>query len=266
MEALESIPSYSLVIIDEIEASLHPRAQRRLIHFLLWLARTKQLQVILSTHSPIVLDELPPEARIFVQRGAAGIDVIHGVSTALAINRMDMPGHFDVTIFVEDGRASVLAREILRKCKVDLGQVRILPAGSSEVVAVLGQMAVTKRLPFACVCVVDGDASASRNVVTIPGPSMAPEKAVFAGCKDSAIAHLAARFSETDASVRDKLVRSMSLLDHHLWIDDFSTALGRDSQAVWESMCETWVATCLAATDRDTFVSDLERLSGVKLH
>ena len=61
---IQGIPQYSLLIIDEVEASLHPRAQRRLTRFLLWLARQRRIQVILSTHSPYVLEELPPEARV----------------------------------------------------------------------------------------------------------------------------------------------------------------------------------------------------------
>lgn len=48
---LQTIPNYSLLIIDEVEASLHPAAQRRLIQYLLKIARTKKLQIILSTHS-----------------------------------------------------------------------------------------------------------------------------------------------------------------------------------------------------------------------
>lgn len=46
MGLLENVSDTSLILIDEVEASLHPRSQRRLIHFLLWLARTKHIQVI----------------------------------------------------------------------------------------------------------------------------------------------------------------------------------------------------------------------------
>lgn len=50
---LQGIPEYSLLLIDEVEASLHPRAQRRLVRFLLWLARQRRIQIILTTHSPL---------------------------------------------------------------------------------------------------------------------------------------------------------------------------------------------------------------------
>lgn len=59
-EFLQSdIPKYSLVLIDEIETSLHPRAQRRLIRDLADRCRELDAQVVLTTRSPYVLDELP---------------------------------------------------------------------------------------------------------------------------------------------------------------------------------------------------------------
>jgi len=56
---LQTIPNQSLLVIDEVENSLHPQAQRRFVQYLLKLARIKKLQIILSTHSPFVLEELP---------------------------------------------------------------------------------------------------------------------------------------------------------------------------------------------------------------
>src|SRR5205814_857902 len=57
------IPQYSILLIDEVESSLHPKLQRRLIRDLAELARALELQIVLTTHSPIILDELPVEAR-----------------------------------------------------------------------------------------------------------------------------------------------------------------------------------------------------------
>jgi ABC-type cobalamin/Fe3+-siderophores transport system ATPase subunit len=57
---LQEVPNHSLVLIDEVEASLHPRAQRRLMTELIKLAGDKRLQLVVSTHSPYVLEQLPP--------------------------------------------------------------------------------------------------------------------------------------------------------------------------------------------------------------
>ena len=57
-------PKYGLVLIDEIETSLHPRAQRRLLRDLAHIARIQELQIILTTHSPYILEEIPSNGRI----------------------------------------------------------------------------------------------------------------------------------------------------------------------------------------------------------
>ncbi len=70
---LQGLPAHSLLLIDEVEASLHPRAQRRLVRFLLWLSRQRRIQIVLSTHSPYVLSELPLEARVLLLPGPQGL-------------------------------------------------------------------------------------------------------------------------------------------------------------------------------------------------
>jgi len=51
----------SIILIGEIESSLHPRAQRRLVRELAEQCKLLDLQIIITTHFPYVLDELPPK-------------------------------------------------------------------------------------------------------------------------------------------------------------------------------------------------------------
>jgi predicted ATP-dependent endonuclease of OLD family len=125
MGLLENVSDTSLILIDEVEASLHPRSQRRLIHFLLWLARKKHIQVIVSTHSPYVLEELPPEARVFISRGTAGVDILYGVSPNYALNRMDDIERPDLYLYTEDVESSGVLLEILRARGVELSRLKI---------------------------------------------------------------------------------------------------------------------------------------------
>jgi hypothetical protein len=62
------LPQYGLVLIDEVESSLHPRAQRRLIRDLAVAARERECQIIVSTHSPYILEELPLNAFTYLKR------------------------------------------------------------------------------------------------------------------------------------------------------------------------------------------------------
>lgn len=65
----------ALVLIDEVEAGLHPYTQQQAMLELQRIALRKKLQVVVASHSPVVLDSVPPEARIFLDREADTADV-----------------------------------------------------------------------------------------------------------------------------------------------------------------------------------------------
>ena len=62
----------ALVLIDEVEAGLHPWVQQLLMLQLQQLALRNDLQVVVTTHSPVVLDTVPAHGRIFLERDDAG--------------------------------------------------------------------------------------------------------------------------------------------------------------------------------------------------
>ena len=66
----------ALVLIDEVEAGLHPWVQQLLMLQLQQLALRNDLQVIVTSHSPVVLDSVPANGRIFLEREDTGRVVV----------------------------------------------------------------------------------------------------------------------------------------------------------------------------------------------
>ena len=66
----------ALILIDEVEAGLHPYTQQQIMLELQRIALRNDLQIIVTSHSPVVLDSVPPEARLFFQRDAQTLDVV----------------------------------------------------------------------------------------------------------------------------------------------------------------------------------------------
>ena len=62
----------ALVLIDEIEAGLHPGVQELLMLHLQQLALRNELQIIVTSHSPVVLDTVPQAGRVFLDRDEVG--------------------------------------------------------------------------------------------------------------------------------------------------------------------------------------------------
>ncbi len=58
----------ALVLIDEVEAGLHPWVQQLLMLHLQQLALRNDLQIIVTSHSPVVLDAVPLNGKIFLDR------------------------------------------------------------------------------------------------------------------------------------------------------------------------------------------------------
>ena len=65
----------ALVLIDEVDTGLHPYTQQQVMLELQRIALRQQLQVIVASHSPVVLDSVPPEGRKFLDRDDSTNDV-----------------------------------------------------------------------------------------------------------------------------------------------------------------------------------------------
>ncbi len=65
----------ALVLIDEVETGLHPFTQQELMLELQRLALRQQLQIIVTTHSPVVLECVPHEGRIFLNRTEDNVEL-----------------------------------------------------------------------------------------------------------------------------------------------------------------------------------------------
>ena len=58
----------ALILIDEVDTGLHPYTQQQLMLELQRIALRQNLQVIVASHSPVVLDSVPAEGRKFLDR------------------------------------------------------------------------------------------------------------------------------------------------------------------------------------------------------
>jgi AAA domain, putative AbiEii toxin, Type IV TA system len=257
---LEGIPNYSLLIIDEVEASLHPRAQRRLVRFLLWLCRQKKLQVILSTHSPYVLEELPLEASILLLPGPNGLSVLYGSTPDFALSRIDENVHPELILFVEDRDASTLLREIIRADERGasiLQRIQISVVGPANVVKMLGDLAKDQKLPYKkALAVLDGDKDPGDSCSKLPGDD-APERIVFCDLKGLEYQGLTDRFGIGAGDLFTFLDDAQLASNHHSWTSSIGDKVLRSSTSVWEVLCNQWCKLGCRADDRKKLMDSI---------
>ncbi len=107
-------PDNSLILLDEPETSLHPRAQQRMLEFLAHQAVQKSLQIVISTHSVHIAEHLPQEAvRVLQLRPNGHVYIESDISAQEAFHEV---GTFPAgkTILVEDERAKAIVSAALQ--------------------------------------------------------------------------------------------------------------------------------------------------------
>ncbi len=253
-------PKNSIVLIDEIETSLHPRAQRRLIRDLAELCREHDLQIVVTTHSPYVLAELPLEARVYLMRGQSGRHVMTGVSPEFAMTKMDEYPHPECEIYVEDERAAAMLREIIVAHSQGLiDRCAMVPFGQASVGRMLGQMVDQDRFPRPSCVFLDGDQSGAPGCALLPGED-APERVVFEALQAFNWGKLRDRLGRGFAEVADACNRAMSLSNHHEWVKSAADTLQLPGETLWQAMCAEWATLALDAEQAKStidIVSDL---------
>lgn len=262
MRALQEVPQNSLIIIDEVEASLHPKAQRRLINFLIELSRHRRAQVIVSTHSPYILEELPPEARVLLLPTTTGPSVVYGASPEFSLTKLDDVSHPEAFLYVEDTFGEIWTREILAAHPEGadlLTHLKISAVGPANVVAMMGKLGSEGKLPQPGLGILDGDQELKLGCITLPG-TQAPEQVVFQGLRGSNWGQLHERFGIGAGSLHAYLEDAMLSEDFHRWPERVGDKILKSKTSVWETMATEWCRVCLTEEVRDAFAASVRAI------
>ncbi|MBN2024694.1 MAG: AAA family ATPase [Pirellulales bacterium] len=259
MEVLNRpMPKHCMVLIDEFETSLHPRAQRRFLREMAELCRRAELQIILTTHSPYVLDELPPEGRMYVMNQGNTKTIVTGVSPSFALTQMDDEPHPELDIYVEDVAAKILLEEVIVAAKRDLvRRCVIVPFGAANVGYALGQMVHEGRFPRPTLVYLDADQASGNGCSLLPGDD-APERVVFNGLRVLRWDGVAARISRAPGETIDTLDCAMTKADHHDWVVDAADRLVVGREELWRALCSVWVTRCAERNDLELVTQLIE--------
>ena len=259
-----NIPKKSLVLIDEIETSLHPRAQRRLIRDLAEMARTMDIQFIFSTHSPYVLEELPERARIQVSTVGGVKTILRGVSPYFAMTKMDDSAHYEAEVYVEDDAAKTFVEEILAaKLKDRFPVILVTPCGPASVAKMLGQMREGKRFSRPTAVFLDGDQEKTPGCDILPGGGLPPEKMLFADIATHNFGAIPEMLKREYADVSSAFQKAMTLPDHHDWLKSVSNDIRVPENMIWQTMVSEWVSEIMTDQQAQAVIKPVENLFAV---
>lgn len=134
-----------LIVIDEIEISLHPLAQRRLVEKLKEFKDEYNLLIIFATHSLQIIDELEPKDIYYFENNNGLCTVTNPIYKGYLATRLYDHYHYDRIILVEDDLAKKFIEKIIKNEEISKLSYLILPLGGWEKVIEIYKMNQTKK-------------------------------------------------------------------------------------------------------------------------
>ena len=242
---IQTAPKGSLIVIEEVELGLHPRAVKELAGVLIEIANARSLQIIVSSHSPDFIDAVPRQARVLLDRMPSGGEASHHITyaptTRLALGELMGGPYPEVTLYCEDEFAKQLIVQALPD--TTYRRVRVHAVGSDGELARHARFHARTGAPGRALLVWDGDVSdrqadewlnrveqSFREAIDwtrLPG-STAPERWVAdILCGDAGVAALARHLNAEPNRVRTVIDRLARLDDHHALAWEFGAAFYR---------------------------------------
>ena len=103
----------ALIVIDEIELGLHVEAQKKFIHQLKVICLQRKIQIICTTHSKHIFEELPMDARVFIENISGSTNIIQHISSEYAFGKLAAINSNELDLLVEDKTAFSLINSVL---------------------------------------------------------------------------------------------------------------------------------------------------------
>jgi predicted ATPase len=252
IDLLENKPDKSFFVIEEPETALHEDAQYKFIQYLIDVCYRKGHQVILSTHSGIILEALPSQGRKFIMRDKNGVKILDRVSAGRAKSLLADGREKALTICVEDEFAKLLLEEVIRK----FGDYKLLQ--SFQIAPIGDKDAVRKSLEFLlslkqkAIAIRDADTGEDikKKLYKLPG-TYPPEKEVY---ENTNVQKIINEKYHIDVAT---IFAGQSNIDHH----DYGKILARKASCTKDAMNMDAIRAYLDVIGKDTFSNLIQKIN-----
>jgi len=155
---IEQAKPGSLILLDEPETSLHPGAQERMLAYILEKVKTDKHQVVISTHSPTLVQHLPKEAiKVFSLNPEGNSDVVADCPPEEAFHYIGHRYDANITIIVEDRLAKEVVETAIQSNGEAFAKNFNVIFGPGGISAIKKEMVVYSRQKKGPLVLFDGD-------------------------------------------------------------------------------------------------------------
>ncbi|WP_168792412.1 ATP-dependent nuclease [Paraburkholderia aromaticivorans] len=255
---LRTIEKNSVLVLEEPEAHVSPRSQRALMDILARACDEKGLSIILTTHSPAIIANLPNRNIVLISKSANGTSASIGPSKVQVNDLLGATTLKRALVLVEDRAAHQFALALLGETNLDvLSHVEVVEAGSAaKIDSVLSTLPLSRHGWLNVIGVYDGDMRArvdSRHFnwphLFLPG-EVSPEHILRDGLTSR---HDGQDLLATELRrARDAVgvaLDAVDGLDAHDWFTQLPVSLGCDHPALMAALVRIWLRDNKPAAD-----------------
>jgi predicted ATPase len=261
---IRTIPKNSAIIIEEPETHVSPRSQRALMDILAKSCDEKGLSIVLTTHSPAVISNLPKENLVLISRDGAKTKATLGASILQINSLLGVPIQCRALLLVEDRAAQQFLISLLSLSNYELlSQIDILIAGDySKISTVLNTIPATRGRWLDIVGIYDSDMQGKIKLENTQWPHLflpgegSPELSVYNSLMNEADpkSKLSQSLGRPVLAVSTAL-DSQEGADMHDWYTQIPKILSCDHQTLMNALVSIWLET--NAREAETFISNL---------
>ncbi|WP_225730449.1 MULTISPECIES: AAA family ATPase [unclassified Nocardia] len=161
LRALRGVPRGSVVLLDEPENFLSPRARQRLLDIIVARAVEMELSVVLASHSPEFAYLLPSTSLRTLERGIGAVPqatISTGTIPAQVGRMLGMAPRTEAVLLVEDRFARLMLEELLRYCLPALApHLCVQDVRGADTVVTIARALGPSRPAVSFLGVLDGD-------------------------------------------------------------------------------------------------------------
>jgi ABC-type multidrug transport system ATPase subunit len=241
---LNRISENSILLIEEPETYISPSSQKKFMDFMARMSDIKHIWIVLTTHSPSIVEQIPLNRITLLSRGDTGVTVIDTPSQFQLDEVLDKSHSYSGILLVEDPVAKVFLRSLLLRFASDVYQrYEILIAEGEGSLSRLKTCFPKESVWLEIAVVYDGDQRDKQEHGNIPHGFLPTTLSPEALLQQTTVKNLQ-RFSDTlNRPIVDLKVVLDALQgrDSHDWLEELSGRLGINK----ESLIDILVGICL---------------------
>ncbi|MDG6251078.1 AAA family ATPase [Methanocalculus sp.] len=237
---IHDLEDQSIVVIEELENYLHSDAQKKIIQLIHEVCVTKQIQFILTTHSPTLIDHVIKESLILLKSNENNIIPINNCPNWLAKDVLGKTIDEKVCVILEDEKSKALFHTIISQYDPDIiQQLDLVNGGGDKNIKKCIQVnEIVKNEKF--IGIVDGDSEEAEQefLIKLPGTDP-PEKVVLldiSGNLESLIKFVDRPLGDVCTIFRTMVTNP----EHHEWVSYISHELGEEHDYLWKTITKIW--------------------------